>query len=155
MENLYDTDFYTWSLEQAELIRQGRFDELDLDNLIEEVEDMGKARHRALESCLEQLLMHLLKWQMQASKDDFYDMKQWFRSWLVSMGKQRDAVHKELKKNPGLHNKLDEIFLDAYDYARKLAAREMQCKPDAFPPECPWTYEQVMTEDWLPEADHE
>ncbi|WP_257274691.1 MULTISPECIES: DUF29 domain-containing protein [unclassified Endozoicomonas] len=155
MENLYDTDFYTWSYQQAELIRQGRFNELDMDNLIEEVEDMGKARYRALESCLEQLLSHALKWQMQSGKDDLHDMDQWFRSWSISIGKQRIAILKELKKNPGLHNKLDEIFLDAYDYSRKLAANEMQCKPDVFPPQCPWTYEQIMTEDWLPEADND
>ncbi|WOG27987.1 DUF29 domain-containing protein [Endozoicomonas sp. 8E] len=111
MENLYDTDFYTWCHQQAELIRQGRFNELDMDNLNEEVEDMGRARYRALESCLEQLFLHALKSQTQWKKDDLHEMDQWFRSWSISIGKKRVAILKELKKNPGLHNKLDEIFL--------------------------------------------
>ncbi|WP_257275067.1 MULTISPECIES: DUF29 domain-containing protein [unclassified Endozoicomonas] len=155
MENLYDTDFYTWSYQQAELIRQGRFDELDIDNLVEEVEDMGRARYRSVDSRLSQLLMHALKWQMQVGKNDLHEMDRWFRSWSTSIAKQRDAIEKELQENPALNSKLTEIFPKAYDYARKLAAREMLCKPDAFPTECPWTYEQVMTEDWLPEADHD
>ncbi|WP_252177778.1 DUF29 domain-containing protein [Endozoicomonas sp. 4G] len=152
MENLYDTDFYTWSYQQAELIKQGRFDELDMDNLAEEVEDMGRARQRSVESRLSQLLMHSLKWQMQSKKNDLHDMDRWFRSWSISIGKQRDAIEHELKKNPGLYHKLEEIFLESYQYARKLAAREMQCKPDAFPSECPWTYDEIMEDDWLPES---
>jgi len=61
----YDSDLYTWSLEQAELLRQGKFDQLDLENIIEEIEDMSKSEKRALESFLETLLMHLLKWVYQ------------------------------------------------------------------------------------------
>ncbi|WP_448216232.1 DUF29 domain-containing protein [Endozoicomonas sp. 2B-B] len=151
MSDLYDTDFYSWSLQQAELIRQGRFSELDLDNLIEEVEDMGKARYRSVDSRLSQLLMHALKWQMQRKKNDLHEMDQWFRSWSTSIRKQRIEIEKELQENPALSSKVSEIFPKAYRHARKLAASEMQCKTDVFPKECPWTYEQVMTEDWLPD----
>ena len=45
MESLYDKDFYSWSMQQAELVRQKRFSELDIDNLIEEIEDMGKSQY--------------------------------------------------------------------------------------------------------------
>ncbi|WP_422136728.1 DUF29 domain-containing protein [Endozoicomonas sp. ALD040] len=153
MENLYDTDFYTWSYRQAELIRQGRFDELDMDNLVEEVEDMGRARYRSVQSRLSQLLMHSLKWQMQRKKNDLHEMDQWFRSWSTSISKQRIAIEHELEENPALNSKLDEILPKAYQYARKLAANEMQCRPDAFPSECPWTYDEIMEDGWLPEAD--
>ncbi|WP_257275085.1 MULTISPECIES: DUF29 domain-containing protein [unclassified Endozoicomonas] len=151
MSDLYETDFYSWSYQQAELIRQGRFSELDIDNLLEEVEDMGKARYRTLKSSLEQLFLHALKWQMQSKKYDLHGMDQWYRSWAISIGKQPIAIQQELEENPGLNNKLDEIFLKAYKHARKLAANDMQCKTNDFPPECPWSYEQIMEEGWLPD----
>ncbi|WP_422412043.1 MULTISPECIES: DUF29 domain-containing protein [unclassified Endozoicomonas] len=125
MSDLYDTDFYSWSFQQAELIRQGRYSELDLDNLIEEVEDMGKARYRTVKSCLKGLFLHALKWQMQSKKDDMHDFKEWHTSWLISIGKQRDAVQEELEENPSLNNKLDEILPKAYQSARNQVARSL------------------------------
>ena len=61
----YDQDLYSWSLEQAKLLRERKFDQIDLEHIIEEIEDMSKSEKRALESFLETLLMHLLKWQYQ------------------------------------------------------------------------------------------
>lgn len=153
MENLYDTDFYSWSYRQAELIGQGRLSELDTENLVEEIEDMGKARYRALQSCIDELFLHLLNWQMQSGKkDDQHIMEQWYRSWLVSITKQRRSIRDELNENPGLQNKLDEIMPNSYRYACKLAAIDMGCKPSDFPADSPWRFEQIMTEDWLPES---
>ena len=57
----YDQDLYSWSLEQAKLLRERKFDQIDLEHIIEEIEDMSKSEKRALESFLETLLMHLLK----------------------------------------------------------------------------------------------
>ncbi len=62
---LYDEDLYTWSLEQASLLRKRKFDQVDLEHIIEEIEDMSKSEKRTLQSFLETLLMHLLKWQYQ------------------------------------------------------------------------------------------
>ena len=62
MENLlYDTDFYGWVNQQVQLLRSGKLTEVDMDNLAEEIEDMGKNLLRVLESRLEILLIHLLK----------------------------------------------------------------------------------------------
>jgi len=61
----YDKDFYSWTQEQAELLKHGRFSELDIDNLIKEVESMGRSEKRELESRLTFLLLHLLKWKYQ------------------------------------------------------------------------------------------
>ena len=151
MENLYENDFYTWSLLQAELVRQGRFDELDLENLVEEIEDMGKSQYRALTSALGQLLMHLLKWQMQSRKGDRHDVTDWHTSWQISIGKQRPDIERILEENPGLKPKLNEAFAQAYRWAVRRAAVEMQCKASGFPGQCPWTFEQIMKEGFLPD----
>lgn len=71
MKPLYDTDFYSWLQEQARLLEQGQANQCDLDNLIEEVEDMGKRHLRKLDSHLTELLMHLLKWQYQPQKREY------------------------------------------------------------------------------------
>ncbi|WP_257254795.1 MULTISPECIES: DUF29 domain-containing protein [unclassified Endozoicomonas] len=152
MENLYDTDFYSWSYRQAELIKQGRFDELDIANLVEEIEDMGKAQYQALRSCTKELLLHLLKWQIQSGKDDQHTMTDWYRSWLVSVAKQRGVILDLLEDNPSLNSKIDEVLPKAYRSAKRDAAADMKYKPDDFPAECPWSFEQIMTEDWLPES---
>ena len=151
MESLYDTDFYSWSMQQAELVRQGRFSELDIDNLIEEIEDMGKSQYRALTSALGQLLMHLLKWQMQSGRDDQHIMEDWHSSWQISIGKQRPDIWLVLQQNPGLKSRLDEACAQAYKWARERAAVEMRCSKDLFPESSPWTFEQIMQEGFLPD----
>ncbi|WP_338070450.1 DUF29 domain-containing protein [Bathymodiolus platifrons methanotrophic gill symbiont] len=61
----YNTDFYGWTQEQAALLKAGRLSDLDIDNLLEEVETMGRSEKRELDSRLTVLLIHLLKWQYQ------------------------------------------------------------------------------------------
>jgi hypothetical protein len=60
---LYETDFYAWTQEQARLLREGRWADLDLENLVDEVESVGRSDKRQIESRLEILLAHLLKWK--------------------------------------------------------------------------------------------
>lgn len=67
-KDLYDKDFVAWADQQALLLEQGRWSELDLVNLIEEVRDLGNRHRDALESQLRRLLMHLLKWQYQPER---------------------------------------------------------------------------------------
>ncbi len=49
MRDLYDTDFYSWTERQAQLIREGRLSELDLENILEEIESMGRSDYRAFQ----------------------------------------------------------------------------------------------------------
>ena len=62
---LYDTDFYQWTQTMALALRQGHWQDLDIENLVEEIESLGRSEKRALKSRLEVLLMHLLKWAYQ------------------------------------------------------------------------------------------
>jgi hypothetical protein len=67
-QQLYEHDFYTWSIQQAELLRKKDYTQVDWDNLIEEIEDLGRNEYRALVSAVEQLTLHLLKQQFQPNK---------------------------------------------------------------------------------------
>jgi len=142
---LYETDFYGWIQNQAGVLRAGNFAGLDLDNLIEEIEDVGKSRQRALESRLEILLMHLLKWQFQPDHMT--------PSWKHTIVEQRKRIAKLMKKNPSLSGVIDESFGDAYEFAVDSASTETGLPASTFPPRCPWTFEQATSPDFWPEQE--
>jgi hypothetical protein len=139
----YDKDFYSWTQEQAELLKHGRFAELDIENLIEEVETMGRSEKRELESRLTVLLLHLLKWKYQEVRRG--------RSWQLSIDEQRIQFSRTLKDNPGLKPKLDEMISDAYKLAVIQASRETKISKSVFPELCPWTLEQFIEEGYYPD----
>jgi hypothetical protein len=140
----YEEDLYTWSLEQASLLRAHKFDQIDLENIIEEIEDMSKSERRALQSFLETLLMHLLKWQYQPAYQG--------RSWKFTIIEQRKRIESHLQENPGLKSKLPELVEKAYGYAVTGAVRETGLAVNVFPQQCPWSYEQFTNPDFWPEA---
>jgi len=141
----YDQDLYTWSLEQAQLLRERKFDQADWEHIIEEIEDMSKSEKRALQSFLETLLMHLLKWQYQPAYQG--------NSWKFTIIEQRKRINTHLKENPGLKSKLTTIIESAYEYAVSGAVRETGLMSEVFPTSCPWTFETFMDETFWPTSD--
>lgn len=139
----YEQDFYSWTQEQAALLRAGRLSDLDIENLIEEVETMGRSEKRELESRLTVLLLHLLKWQYQEVRRG--------RSWELSIVEQRLKFQQTLEENPGLKSKLDGILLKAYEYAVIQASRETKISKNVFPQTCPWSFEQIIDDNFYPE----
>jgi len=139
---LYETDFYAWLQDQASVLRIGSFANLDVDNLIEEIDSMGKSHKRALESRLEILLMHLLKWQFQP--------KMRTPSWRATIHVQRDRIGKLLRENPSLKSRVSHVFDEAYKFATGLAETETGLDQSTFPERCPWTFEQAMDKDFWP-----
>ncbi|MDD1643524.1 MAG: DUF29 domain-containing protein [Methylococcaceae bacterium] len=139
----YEKDFYSWTQEQAALLKNGRFSELDIDNLIEEVESMGRSEKRELESRLTALLLHLLKWKYQEVRRG--------RSWQLSIDEQRFQFCKTLNENPGLKPALDEIIKDAYKLAVIKAARETRISKAVFPEYCPWELAQLIEDEFYPD----
>ncbi len=139
----YDKDFYSWTQEQAELLKHGRFSELDIDNLIEEVETMGRSEKRELESRLTVLLLHLLKWKYQ-------DVRQ-RRSWVLSIIEQRLKFEETLEENPGLKSKLDDILKKAYRYAVIEASKETKISIKIFPKLCPWELDKITDSEFYPD----
>ncbi len=141
MSDLHRQDFRAWTRQQADLIRSGRFAELDAVNLIDEIEDMGGSRERELESRLGVLLAHLLKWRYQPDRRG--------RSWRLTIAEQRRRIARLLKRNPSLKPLLTEVLEDAYGDALLMAARETDLDESAFPPTCPFSLEQAMDANWL------
>lgn len=139
----YESDFYGWTLEQANLLRSGRLDEVDLEHLIEEIESMGRGEKRELEHRLMVLLQHLLKWQFQPSHQG--------RSWRLTIQEQRREIPDVLEDNPSLKPTLADVMAKAYAKARKAASQETDTPVKMFPEQCPWTFEQALSEDFLPE----
>jgi hypothetical protein len=139
----YDLDFYSWTIRNAELIRRGEFDLIDAEHVAEEIEDMGKAVKRALESRFEKILLHLLKWQFQPQRRG--------SSWETSLAVHRRAVAKLLRENPSLKPTIPAEIEDAYPTARLLAGEETGLGVIAFPPACPYSAEQVVNPEFFPE----
>ena len=145
MNTRYETDVVAWANEQAALIRAGRFDQLDLTHIAEEIEDVGKSEQRELASRMAVLLMHLLKWQFQPDKRT--------NSWTATIKTQRRLLVRRIQKTPSLAPMLtdtewiDEMWVDATSAAEKETGIDI----GAFPEICPWTLSDVLTEGWLPE----
>ena len=140
--NLYDQDFYAWTQEQAKLIKEKSFDKLDLINLFEEVESMGKHEKRELGSRLTVLLMHLLKWKYQPSRQ--------CKSWIRTIKEQRIEVEEVLEENPSLKSAVDEYISHGYKKAILKAAEETNLDDDVFPINCEWTIDQVLDNNFYP-----
>ena len=116
MHSLYETDFYAWTQEQAKLLRKCQWSQLDLPNLIEEIESLGKQERQELRNRLSILLGHLLKWQ--------YQPQQRSRSWLSTIRVQRRDTQRLIQDNPSLKPYLQEAFQEAYQNGRDLAVGE-------------------------------
>lgn len=144
MADLYNTDFYSWTQKQARLIREGRLNELDLENILEEIESMSRSDYRALESRLTVLFMHLLKWQYQPEK------RETVHSWERTIREQRKQTQRLLRKNPGLKSKISEILTTAYSDAVEDACDETGLDISVFPLECPWSFDAAIDAGFLP-----
>src|SRR5688572_19957487 len=106
MGSLYETDIVAWAAEQAELLRRGEWRALDIANLAEEIEDVGRSEQRELRSRLAVLLSHLLKWQFQPTLRS--------KSWSATIAVQRRAIAREMMRTPSLKRFFfDEKWLEA------------------------------------------
>lgn len=138
----YDGDFYAWTLQTAQQLRSGQLDQVDLTQVAEEIEDMGKSDRRALESHLKILMLHLLKWHHQPSHRGV--------SWRLSIANARDEIAAILRDSPSLRPRLDELAASRYTGARKQAILETGLAPSSFPETCPFSVEQLLEEDKFP-----
>jgi hypothetical protein len=139
----YKQDIVAWAQEQAQFIRAGRFDLLDLEHIADEIDDVGKSEARELESRMAVLIGHLLKYQYQPERRS--------TSWVLTIREQRKRILIRLKRTPSLKAFFieDERFDDAYLDGRLIAERETGL--DDFPSICPWSIDNVLSSDWLPE----
>lgn len=132
----YDKDFYKWANQQAKFLKSGEYAKLDMDNLFEELEGLGKSEKFRLGSYLENALMHKLKVQFQPEKHS--------RSWDLSIKEAIFKAQQTLEENPSLKSKLRKILENAYFSAKIRAAKETEMEESIFPDECPWPLEEFF-----------
>jgi len=142
-DDLYRQDSFAWSKREVELLRQRRFSEIDLENIIEEIETVGRSEWRSLKSSYRVLVQHLLKWQFQPERRS--------RSWADTIRNQRTNIASDEEDSHALAAEAGEIVARAYRLARRHAASETGLPLTTFPPECPYTLEQLRDLDYFPE----
>ena len=138
----YEEDYYLWTQTMAEKLKIKDYSNVDWENIIEEIEDMGRSQKRAVESLLLRLTEHLLKLKYWYSEID-RNQKHW-QSEVVNF---RVLLQKRLKESPSLKAKLPEI----YDEILADSQRAMSKLFD-LPGQVELTLEQVLDEDWFPES---
>ena len=141
--SLYDTDYYAWSLEQAALLRAGAVQQIDLENIAEEIESMGKSEKKELASRLRVLMLHLLKWQFQPGGRG--------ASWETTIKGQRLDIEEHLNDNPSLRPTLEEGIASAYRRTLIDAVGETRLPARIFPPACPYSVAQMMDDGFWPD----
>jgi hypothetical protein len=143
-QTLYKQDYYLWLRTTINQLRAGQFSSVDLENLIEELETMGRSQKRAMESLLIRLLEHLLKlkyWDSERERNEGH--------WKGEIRTFRRQIKKELKDSPSLKPYILEIFEECYEEARKEASDRSQLPLDTFPINPIGSLEQVLDDNWF------
>ena len=142
----YEDDVAAWAERQVALLRARRWDLLDVERIAEEIEDMNISHRRQLAHRMTRLLGHLLKWRYQPARRG--------ASRECTIRNQRDRIAKLLHRMPSLRRLfgseewLDEVWEDALELAVHEAHLELADLPAAMP----WSVEQVLSQDYLPET---
>lgn len=144
MGTAYETDVIAWANEQAALLRSGQLSAIDIQNIAEEILDVGKSEQRELESRMAVLLAHLLKWQFQPERRG--------SSWADTINAQRNRIERRLRKTPSLKASIadPDWWADAWDDAIDDASKETGIARQTFQKTCPWTVEDILSSGWLP-----
>ncbi|MCC5605404.1 DUF29 domain-containing protein [Nostoc sp. CHAB 5834] len=145
-QTLYDQDYYLWLRTTINQLRAGQFSSVDLDNLLEELESMGRSQKRTVKSLLIRLFQHLLKltyWDVERERNEGH--------WKGEIRTFRREIKDELKDSPSLKPYILEIFDECYQDARKEASDRSQLPIDTFPVTIIGSLEQILDENWFPE----
>jgi len=140
----YEDDFYAWTIEQSRLLRAGELSEIDVANIAEEIEGMGRSDRRELRSRLAVLVAHLLKWRHQPGARS--------KSWSATIDEQRLQIEEVLTESPSLRPKAATMLSDAYAIARARAIAETGLAEEAFPELCPFKPDEVLSRAFLPDG---
>ncbi len=142
VQSLYETDFYAWTQKQTVLLRNQQWHQIDLANLIEEVESLGKQQRQELRNRLSILIGHLLKWEYQPQRRS--------RSWLATLRIQRIDTIELLEDNPSLKSYLEEALNKAYLKGMELAVVETDLPGNTFPSACPYDLADILDNCFYP-----
>lgn len=152
LSTLYQTDYSAWAQRNAELLRAGRYLELDVEHLLEELSDMSKSDRRELHSRLLTLIAHLLKWQYQYRTLSERWREFDGRSWRTTIVEQRTQLAGLLRQSPGLKSILNEAIAEVYPDAVDLARKETRLPAATFPDVCPYDLARIFDDGYYPET---
>ncbi|QVL47149.1 MAG: DUF29 domain-containing protein [Thiocapsa sp.] len=139
---VYEQDLVAWAFANARLLREGRFESLDVENIAEELEDLGRSEKRALASHLRVLLLHLLKWQAQPARRG--------PSWRRSIRNARQEIEEIVAESPSLAQRLPEMIEQAYPKALESAIDETGLPSSRFQPRCPYRQDELLSPTFWP-----
>ena len=140
---LYEEDFLLWTERTAGLLRAGRFDEIDIEHVAEEIHDMGVSQRREAVSRLRVLLTHLIQWKVQPDRRS--------RSWSNTIETQRDELLLLLQQMPSVRHALQEQLEAAYGYASRKALKQTGLLNNPLSEKCPFTLSQILDIEFLPD----
>lgn len=146
-EDPRELDFHAWTLNTAQRARAGLLTPEELEQIAEELEDMGKSEKRELRSRVAVLLAHLLKWQYQPDQRTY--------SWEGTIKEQRNDIQELLEENPSLKSEVHNYIEKAYKKGIQKAVQETNMSEKVFPntfEQTGWTLEQVLDMDYLPDS---
>jgi Domain of unknown function DUF29 len=135
---LYDQDFYAWTQQQVDLLKAGQWEQVDMENLVEEIESLGKQQRQELDNRLGVLLGHLLKWRYQPEDRN--------KSWFYTIREQRQEIQRQVRKNPSLKPYMSEAIEVGYEKGLNLVGKETPLDPDQLPRVCPFSEAEIFDE---------
>jgi hypothetical protein len=148
--SLYEQDFYAWTQDQAAALRalpEGlRPNALDVKNIAEEIESLGRSDRRAVGSLLQQVIVHLLKLALTPQEEPR-------RGWRNELLEFRSQIERLLEESPSLAAKVTELAAAEWPRARRLLLRDLsECgpRPGNLPDTLPFTDDQLLDPDWFP-----
>lgn len=139
---VYEEDYQVWCERNLDLLRAERWDQVDLENLIEELDGLAKRDRAELLNRVSLILVHLLKWQFQSAKRS--------TSWRRTIATQRGVVERLLEDSPSLRRRLRQNLARTYVQSVRAAAAETKLDVKTFPNDCPYTEEQILTLEYFP-----
>lgn len=134
--SLYEQDFHAWIGQQVGHLQERRLDQLDLDNLVEELEALGRAEKRSVFGNMRTILQHLL--QIAAGPDGPAE------DWRTAISVHRVYLEGDFRTSPSLRPYAVKILPECYERARHRAAEDAGLPLSAFPPACPYSLAQVL-----------
>ena len=135
-DELYERDFFEWTQQQAALVAAGRWENVDRDNLVDEIEAMGRSERREIGNRLARILQHLLKWEHQPERRTY--------SWRETLSGQRLAIEILVAASPSLKAHPAQALELAYRRGKVRAALETGLLEESFPSQCPYTIEEAL-----------
>lgn len=138
----YDTDFVLWIERQVVLLRAKQFEQVDLENVIEELEAMGGNNRRELQSRLKVLITHLLKCEFQPERRS--------RSWLGTLRTQRSEIRLLLEQSPSLAHDLAAYADKVFPSAVGIASAETGLDEKIFPEANPYSLDSILDDNFVP-----